>query len=63
MMKWIFSKMDIGHKAPWRVGDKVLVCSIEEGDRGSGNGDGGHPLLFLVRSLLIIVGGGVLFMR
>ena len=46
------------------VGDEVLIRRVEEGDRGSGNGDGGHSLSFLVGALVptfFILIGGVFF--
>ena len=52
------------HKATSIVGDEVLIRRVEEGDRGSGNGDGGHSLSFLVGTLVLMLSifiGGVLF--
>ena len=45
------------------VGDEVLIRRVEEGVGGSGDGDGGHSLFFLVRALVFTLFtfiGGVL---
>jgi hypothetical protein len=47
------------------VGDEILIWRVEEGVGGSGNGDGGHSLVLLVRALIIMFStfiGGVLLM-
>ena len=66
MMVWkgFYLRGYLCHETPCIVGGEVLIWRVKEGGRGSGNGDGGHSLSFLVGALVLmffILIGGVLF--